>query len=292
MSRALAAWNRFFHAPSGGQRIAAVRVALSLYLLAYFGSMAAHVPLLFSSEGVYLPYLVPDYAPPQAVAVALFALMVGATGALLLGYRTALFAPLLLALFLHHYFLQLAVKQSSFDRLIALDLLVLCFANSGRVFGLDARRGPAPARWPERVLAIQTVMLYSGAGLWKLFNPGWHSGVLLYANLQGMWATPLAFTWVQQDLPPAFWAVSSWLIIALELLLGPLLIMRRTRPIALVLGAGFHLVNCVVLVIPEFLVCLASYPVFVREATLQRGFERVARLAQRLKRPAATESAG
>jgi hypothetical protein len=271
-----------------------VRIALCSFLLIYFGSMAEHVALLFSEQGVYVPYLVPDYAPPPAVAIALYAAMLAATCALLLGYRTALFAPALLGLFLYHYFLQLAVKQSSFDRLIAIDLFVLCWADSGRVFGLDALRlGPAAGatRWPERVLAIQCVLLYFGAGFWKLWNPGWHSGELLYANLQGMWATPLGFALARLDLPAAFWAGASLAIIGVELLLGPLLIMRRTRRLAFVLGAGFHLLNCFVLVIPEFLVCLASYPVFAREESLTRVFDGVAGAAARLTRRRAQANA-
>lgn len=285
MTRWLARWDGFVHAPAGGQRMAAVRIALCSYLLVYFGQMLPHVALLFSDQGVYVPYLVPDYAPGPALAWLLFAAMLLAAIALLLGYRTALTAPLLLGLFLYHYFLQLAVKQSTFDRLIAIDLLALCFASSGRVFGLDAQRpGAAPTRWAERILAFQTVALYVGAGLWKACNGAWLDGSLLYATFQGMWATPLAFTLVQSDLPQPAWAALSWAVIAFELLLGPLLIVRRTRPLALALGACFHLLNCVLLVVPEFLVCLAVYPVFLREATLQRGFDAVSTRAQRLKR--------
>jgi Vitamin K-dependent gamma-carboxylase len=286
MRGAAAAWDEFFHAPSGGQRIAAVRIALGSFLLVYFGAMAPDIALLFSDQGVYVPYLLPDFAPPPAGAFALYAAMLTATCALLLGYRTALAAPLLLALFLHHYFLQLAVKQSTFDRLIAITLGVLCLADSGRCFGLDAARPArvAPTRWAERVVAIQCVLLYFGAGFWKLFNSGWHSGALLHANLQGMWATPLGFALVRLDLPQAFWAAASWSIIAFELLLGPLLIVRRTRRLAFALGAGFHLANCFVLMIPEFLVCLAAYPVFMREATLQRAFDATARTTARFSR--------
>jgi hypothetical protein len=265
----LAGWDRVFHAPSSGRRIGAVRILFAGYLLAYFGAMLPHVPQMFSSEGVYVPYRLPDYAPAPAAAWLMFSAMMGLTVALLLGYRTAVTAPLLLGSFLYHYFLQLAVKQSSFDRLIVVFLLVLCVADSGRVWGLDARRpGPQPTRWAERVLAIQLVLLYSGAGLWKLFNPAWHGGALLQSTFQGMFATPLAFTLVRQGYSAETWAALSWSIIAFELLLGPMLVARRTRPLGLLLGAGFHLGNCVLLVIPEFLVCIAAYPVFVRDDTL------------------------
>jgi hypothetical protein len=285
MNALATAWNRFFHAPGSGLPLAAVRILLGAFLLVYFAGMAPHVPLLFSADGVYVPYLVPDYAPRPAVAWALFALMFAATAALTVGYRTALSAGLVLVLFLHHYFLQIAVKQSSFDRLIVIYLVAVCLGGAGSALAIDAVRAGGtdraqPTRWGERVLQIQTVMLYLGAGLWKLFNPAWHGGELLRANLQGMFATKLAFLLVQQDFSQRTWALFSMTIIALELMVGVLLLVPRARAFALVLGVGFHVANCVVLVIPEFLVALAAYPVFVREQTL----ERLAAVARKLSR--------
>jgi hypothetical protein len=279
----IAAWNRFFYAPAGGQRIAAFRILFALYLFGYFASMLPHVTLMFSNHGVYVPYLVPDIAPAPAVAWVLFVSMLACTLALLIGYRSELAARALLGLFLYHYFLQLAVKESVFDRLIALDLIVLSFADSGRVWGLDAQRAPCatPNVWAERLLMAQSVLLYSGSGLWKLSNPAWHSGALLRSTLQSMWATPLAFSLVRQGFSLPTWTAFSWTIIVFELSLGPLLLIRKTRPLALVLGTTFHLINCFVLVIPEFLVSMATYPVFIEPRTLQRWRDAIARFSSR-----------
>jgi hypothetical protein len=289
MSTLAAAWQRFFHAPSSGHRMAGVRILLGLYLLVYFGTMAPHVTLMFSEQGVYVPYLLPDYAPAPAVAAMLFGALLLATLALTAGYRTALSAPLVLLLFLYHYFLQIAVKQSSFDRLIAIYLIALCFADSGRVLGLDARRpGGQPTRWGERIVQIQTVSLYLGAALWKVVNPAWHSGELLRSNLLGMWATPLAFELVRLDFSQRAWALFSQSIIALEAAIGVLLLVPRARSVGLVLGIAFHVGNCVVLVIPEFLVAVAAYPAFVREPMLARiaaaATSAVARITRRAPR--------
>jgi vitamin K-dependent gamma-carboxylase len=269
-------WNLWLYAPSSGQRIGVVRILLATYLLCYLGTFAGHVELSFSKLGVYTPYGAPDYAPGPAVAWAIYLLTMLACVLLLIGYRTRIVAPLLFLLFGYAYFLQLGVKESSFDRLIAIDLLVLSCADSGRAFGLDARRpGPTPLVWPERMLQLQTVLTYFGPGLWKLLVPAWHDGVLLYSNLHGMWATPLAFRIVRAGFSPETWAAFSWCIIAFELLLGPLFLLRKTRRYALVLGTSFHVLNCVVLVVPEFLISLAAYPVFVAPATLQRWAERL-----------------
>lgn len=277
-------FQRWLYAPSSGHRVAAFRILFALYLLAYFGIMAPHVTLLFSNQGVYLPYLLPDYAPSPVWAWLLFLSMFALTIALLLGYRSELVARLLLGLFLYHYFLQIAVKQSSFDRLIMIYLVILCFADSGRVWGLDARRaGPTPTVFAERMLALQSLMLYFGSGLWKAFNPAWHTGALLHSTLESMWASPLAFAIAQRDFSEQAWTHFSWTIIVFELSVAPLLLLRRTRPLGILLGFGFHFFNTVVLVVPEFLVATTPYPVFIQPQTLER---LGARVMQRL-RPAA-----
>lgn len=280
--RALARrYDAFWLEPSSGLRSACFRIAFAIYMLGYLGVLAPDVAVLFSSEGVYVPYLVPDLAPPPAVAWALYGAMLALCGALLVGYRTELSALALLVLYLHHYFLQLAVKQSSFERLIILYLAILTLAGSGQRLGLDGLRAPSPSvRWAERLIAAQSVFLYAGSGLWKLLNPAWHDGALLASTFQGMWATPLAFSIARLGLPACAWALGGWLVIALELALGPLLLMRRTRRLGIALAAAFHVGNWLLLFIPEFLVCLCALVVFVDEAALERWTARLTRVVQ------------
>jgi hypothetical protein len=118
------------------------------------------------------------------------------------------------------------------------------------------------------------VFLYSGSGLWKLLSPAWRSGAVLESAFQGMWATPLAFRIVQADLPPGAWTALTWSVVALELSLGPLLLWRRTRMLAIALATLFHIGNWVLLFIPEFLVCVVALVVFVDDATLTRVLKR------------------
>jgi hypothetical protein len=197
--------------------------------------------------------------------------MVALTLLLLVGYRTELVAAALLVLYLHHYTLQLAVKQSSFERLIILYLAILCFAGAGQRFGLDATRSPRPqVVWAERLIAAQSILLYTGSGLWKLLNPSWYDGALLRSTFLGMWATPLAFEIAQLGMPAWTWRVGAWLVIFFELALGPALFFRRTRTFAITGAVVFHIGNCVLLFIPEFLVSLPPLVVFVREQRIER----------------------
>jgi hypothetical protein len=167
-------WNACWFARASPYPIASFRVLLALYLIGYVGALAPFVSVLFSSEGVYAPYLLPDFGPPPTVAYALHGLMLVLCGLLLVGFRSGLVIPCLLLLFLHHYFLSLGVRHSSFDRLIVIYLLVLWPARADAVWGVSASTPPAPtASFAGRLIRFQTIVLYLGAGLWKAINPAW-----------------------------------------------------------------------------------------------------------------------
>jgi hypothetical protein len=193
--------------------------------------------------------------------------------ALMLGLRASITIPCLLALFFYHYFLSLAVKHSSFERLIVIYLLALWPARCDAVWSLTARKRatseepPRTSIFAARLVRFQTLMLYFGAGLWKLGNPAWRSGQLLYSTMMGVWATPLAFFLVRHAPSLQSWQLASYAVFGGELLLSVLLLVRRTRPLGIALGTLFHFGNVVILSIPEFLVCLAPYVFFVEDST-------------------------
>ena len=272
MRRLSERWNEFFFAPTAPEPMAAFRILFGIYLCWYFVVLAPHVTLLFSNEGVYVPYLVPDYAPGPAVAWVLYAMTLMLCVCFTLGYRSAWVTPLLLGAYLYHYFLQLAIKHSSFERLMIIYLAVLCLSEANRVWALDARGRSAlnVAVWPERVLRFQTSIFYFGSGLWKLTNRSWRTGKLLWATFQGMWATPLGLWLAGQDLSETFWNVLTWSVIISEMLLGVAFTFRRSWPLAILVATSFHLLNVVVLYVPEFLVSIAPLALFVQPQTLRR----------------------
>lgn len=276
-------YDAFWMREDSGLPLACFRIAFALYMLVYLGVLLPHVAVLFSDQGVYAPYLVPDLAPPPALAWLLFGAMLACCASMLVGYRTELAAAVLLALYLHHYFLQLAVKQSSFERLIIIYMAALALAGSGQRLGLDGVREPGPRLvWGPRLIAAQSVFLYTGSGLWKLLNPAWHDGALLHSTFQGMWATPLALSIARLGLSDGMWTAMTWSVVALELALGPLLMWRRTRVLGVLLATAFHVGNWLLLFIPEFLLCVVALLVFIDDAALERG---LAALQRRLKRP-------
>ncbi len=280
-------WEEFWFPPRAPHRVAGFRILLGLSLVGYFGAMAPHVTLLFSSNGVYVPFLVPDYAPAPAVARILFGITMSLALAVAVGFRVRITVPLLLAGFLYHYFLGMAVSYTTFDRLIVIYLLVLTFAESGRVWAVNSVESSAahPAcGWGERVLTMQAFMLYFGSGLWKAANPLWHDGRLFESLHQSMWATPVAFWIAGLDLGPQFWTLLAWTVIAFELLVGLGFLFRRSQWWAMLAAASFHLGNAAILAIPEFLVCVSIAPIFASDRLLQTIEARFGQLQRRVLR--------
>lgn len=258
------AWDAFWFAPGSTLHVAAFRALLGGYLLVYFLTFWPDVTLMFSNEGVYFPWRVPDYAPSPSVAWVIYGVTLSSMVALTLGYKPQLTTPLTLVLFLHHYFLQMAVKHSTFERLIIEWLLLLCFVSVGSHASTQA------AGWVTRLIRFQTVMLYLGAGLWKAANPHWRSGELLKATLQGMWSTDAGFWLVRTVETDAGFALLSQSVIVGEILVGVLFCLPRAYPLAIAGGVTFHLSNVIFLSIPEFVVCLSPYVFFVNPETLEK----------------------
>ena len=250
--------------------IAAFRILFGVYLLAYFGSFAPHVVLSFSSSGVYVPYGIADFAPTALAACILYGVTVLAIVGFILGVATRVLTPALLVLYVHHFLLNLAVKDTAYDRLNLILLFILCFADLEGAWALGAIRRRAVSAWATRMVALQIALLYLGSGLWKLTNPYWHEGAMLKMTLAGPWGTELAFALLGLDLTDRAYGLLVWSVIGIELALPFLLYSRRLRPAGIALGVLFHLANAFLLSLPEFLSCVTAYVVFASPDTVRR----------------------
>jgi len=270
-------WNHFWYQPDSAHPLAAFRILLGGYLLIYYLSLIQHVPVLFSSEGVYVPYLIPDIAPGPAGAWVIYLATVAAYAMLTAGWKPRLAAALSLAGFLYHYFLYFALQNSSYDRLSVIYLLVLCVSDSGKVWAVGAKRDDdaTVAIWTARIIRFQMIILYFGSGLWKMFNPKWETGRMMKATMTGMWASPVSREIVGLDLPMSIWHGFTQSIIYGELIWGALLFFRKTWFIGVAVGIVFHTVNTTILVIPWFLVAMVTYPFFIEPPTLRRWVDKV-----------------
>ena len=94
---------------------------------------------------------------------------------------------------------------------------------------------------PLRVLQATLILHYFAAGLAKAGGDWFKGGDVLWSQVQGVYRTELA-AWLLRHLPLWGWSVLQYLALAFELLAPLLFTVRRLRPVALVLGIGFHLV--------------------------------------------------
>ncbi len=91
------------------------------------------------------------------------------------------------------------------------------------------------------MLQATLILQYLAAGLAKAGGDWLKSGDVLWSQVQGVYRTELA-AWSLRHLPLWVWSVLQHLALAFELLAPVLFTVRRLRPLALVLGLGFHLV--------------------------------------------------
>ena len=120
-------WNRFWFQPEHPEPLAAFRILYGIYLLCYLGSFATKVIVVFSSQGVVQPWLLPDWAiPSAALAVSIYSLLLVLILLFILGCTTLLVTPLLLLLYLYFFLLNLAIRDTAFDRLNLIFLAVSC----------------------------------------------------------------------------------------------------------------------------------------------------------------------
>lgn len=260
----MSGWNRFWFRDTQPEGYALFRMAFGAALLVYFGSFAPHVATLFSSEGVYVPFLLPDLAPGPIGAWILWGATIVAASLFTLGWRTKWITPLLLVLFAHHYFVSFGIKDTAYDRLFLIFLAVACFAPLDRKWALRRTEGATPV-FAARLLCFQVAALYFGAGMWKLFNEAWHTGDMMRMTMVGPWGTELARAFVLLELSPTFWTALTWSVIVFEVAAGILVFVPYVRGPVLLAAAAFHLGVWAFLQIPEFLVCLAVYPLFFEQ---------------------------
>jgi hypothetical protein len=136
------------------------------------------------------------------------------------------------------------------DTIRAITLVYLMLSPCGAAWSVDAlllrRRHagqhPCPTYvwpWPLRLLFIQLVLMYFMNGLYKATGANWLEGDSLYYVLCDITLTRFSIA----DLPIPFVLVQvmTWLVVTWELTFPVLVLFARTRWLALLFGAAFHL---------------------------------------------------
>lgn len=188
-----------------------------------------------------------------------FGLMAACALGVMLGYRYRWSAALFGLLFAYQHLIDKTNYLNHYYLVACVCLLLVCLP-LGSYWSLDARREPSRRReqlpaWMLWVLRAQFGLVYVFGGLAKL-NRDW----LVDAQPLGIWLAR------QQDLPwfgpwlSTPWAahLMSWAGAAFDLSIVPLLLWRRSRPLAYALVLGFHLATARLFsigIFPYFMLC-------------------------------------
>ena len=139
------------------------------------------------------------------------------------------------------------MQKSDYNNHYYLVLLVcslMIFMPANRYFSLDAERKPAIKklscpRWVNWLFISQVAVIYFYAGISKLYAD-WFSGKFISIQFSRLSTQPIAGMLYGQRWFQLLVCYGGFFF---DLLIVPLLLWRKTRPYAFLLGVMFHLFN-------------------------------------------------
>lgn len=151
------------------------------------------------------------------------------------------------------------------DRLRTMALLLLAVTPCAAAWSWQARRACADgdsrpvlmAPWPIRLLLLQLVVIYFFSGLLKEKGTTWQSGEALWLVMTN--AAWTRWSYAQFPVWPLLARGLTWFTLAWELTFPLLLLHRRTRVPALLIGASFHVATGLLLklgMFPVYALCM------------------------------------
>ena len=259
LARARDGWQRFWFAPTSTSSIAVVRIAFALIMVFWTITLGHDLFAFFGEDGI-VPNP-PDYAESgdtgawgllnvfssDAAVVAMYATLLVASVALLVGFQTRV-AAVLVFLGLLAFHRRNPWVFNSGDGLLRVISFYLMLAPAGAALSLDRWRRakerfwefPLRAPWALRLIQIQMSVLYVSAVWHKVRGTTWNDGTAVSYAFR---IEPI------ERLPVPDAIVNSLLIanlltfgtLAVELALGILVWNRVLRPWVLLAGVGLHL---------------------------------------------------
>jgi antimicrobial peptide system SdpB family protein len=182
--------------------------------------------------------------------------------AVLVGYRPALTC-------VPHWYVAFSLGSSMLTpsggdaaaQVATLLLIPLCLGDPRRWQWMRPADPVAP-RWRGSALAahwairLQVLVIYGTSAFSKLVDPAWRQGAALYfVAYDPVHGFPPALRDTLAPVLGSYWAVAalSWSVIVVEALIAVLVVgTRRTRLVALMLGAGLHTAIALLMGLPSF----------------------------------------
>ena len=281
-------WNRFWHASGHPLSFGIFRFLFGLSLLAEIETSRAKS--LFAIEGgFHFPYLSFIKPAPDYLYHAIHNLQYPFAGLLALGIFPRLSAGTLLGLQGYIFFAdRLNFRNHPYFFLLLLLLLTLS-RHAGGSFSIPAllrrRRTGDETIAPltiQRLIQVQVSILYVFAALHKM--TAWYLGGNVLAEVINPSLLKILLGVVSSGTleavriaieNPRFWVAPAWITVLLELGLPVALWIPRVRPVAMILGIGFHLMIAFTMTIYVFSAAMiGSYVLFLEPETLPRFADR------------------
>ena len=134
------------------------------------------------------------------------------------------------------------------DQIRGFALFYLMLSSCGAAWSLDSwwarlrgrRRGPVYVYpWALRLLFVQMAFIYFCNGVYKSFGADWQEGASLYHVLCDL--TLARVSYAEFPVPFVVTQILSWTVLTWELSFPLLVLIKWTRPVALMFGVMFHL---------------------------------------------------
>ena len=232
-------------------------------------SSAGQVFPAFASSGLELSPLGPS------ATLLFYSVLVVVLAMLVVGWHSRLCAILAFGLIGWFSLLDAAATLTKYTAISMHLLLLMCFAQPGGVWSVDAWRRarrragvPLAERWPRLLVGILVASIYLGAAITKIRLPDFATGDLLeFSLLDDAYGGRGVGLWLATK--PELLVLASYAVIIFELLFPALIWVPAFRRVMLCCGIVFHLALAAMMHLVIFSpVMLAALCAFVRESDL------------------------
>ncbi|MDF7822263.1 HTTM domain-containing protein [Runella sp. MFBS21] len=279
-------WNSFWFINGPVHSLAIFRILFGIYWLTRLIWWSPYVALFFSREGMYFPansvkpikifnldtllaWL--THSPSETQGWFIYIISLILILLIIIGFYTRIVLLLFFLFLNYYYYAYLYVYGTSYDRLIIIITFFLCLSPCGFAISLDQwlanRRGDIKKKnhplWTQRMICIQIVIVYFATGVHKLTSSAWINGDNLQSALYGDYATSLGFWISQKGFSKGYYDLATIIVILFEISMPVLLLNKKMQKWAFIFGTLFHVANSSILWIPEFLVVICTYILFV-----------------------------
>lgn len=241
---AWAGWNQYFFGEAPLQPLAVYRMLFCGIVCAEALYWFPYSEELFSTEGFHIPYSFFAALMSPFEAKVFCGLLILSSLFACIGYFTRLNLCITLLCYAMLHSVD-SINEKAVETIVMVILVVLIFSPCGSVLSLDVAAGRVVRRergciFSQRLLQWEFAQIYFFCGVTKLMVPEWPNGKVFLDSLTGRWASDFG-VWVSSWLPEWATRLGGFGTVIFELQIGPLLLARGSRWLAVPLALIFHM---------------------------------------------------